>query len=329
MADYLGLVVLGGIFTLIVAVIVHLVMNKSTIDNADKATKPSTKKENAKQSQEQTQDDEKKKKKKKALEKMAKQQQLAEEDDDDDDAAEKEVLSKKEELKAQRKAERDEYQRQMEQQQEEQKQRMEAKSDKQKVKDEEREAAQAAKEEAERKRKEEQAKKDQEEYDKWKDMFSIDQGGSVEQDIQQESQSLLSDFINYIKQHKVVVLESLASHFGLRTQEVINRIQHMEQSGMISGVMDDKGKFIFISEQEMKQVADFIRKRGRVSLTDIAQESNRLIDLEQKTLATDKTPEINLDDLDAVVEDPTPKPSETSTIPEQEHVITLELEDLT
>ena len=49
-------------------------------------------------------------------------------------------------------------------------------------------------------------------------MFSTDAAGSVEEEIAEESQGLLQEFVDYIKTHKVVVLEDLASNFGLRTE---------------------------------------------------------------------------------------------------------------
>lgn len=58
-------------------------------------------------------------------------------------------------------------------------------------------------------------------------------------------------------------------------------------SGRISGVMDDRGKFIYISPEEMKAVADYIKRLGRVSIAHLASKSNEFIDLEPKTLETD------------------------------------------
>lgn len=58
-------------------------------------------------------------------------------------------------------------------------------------------------------------------------------------------------------------------------------------SGRISGVMDDRGKFIYISREEMKAVADYIKRLGRVSIAHLASKSNEFIDLEPKTLETD------------------------------------------
>jgi DDRGK domain-containing protein 1 len=50
----------------------------------------------------------------------------------------------------------------------------------------------------------------------------------------------------------------------------------------LSGVMDDRGKFIYISTEEMKAVAEYIRKEGRVSISHLANSSNQFIDLEPK-----------------------------------------------
>ncbi|KAK2109694.1 DDRGK domain-containing protein 1 [Saguinus oedipus] len=91
------------------------------------------------------------------------------------------------------------------------------------------------------------------------------------------AQSFLTEFINYIKQSKVVLLEDLASQVGLRTQDTINRIQDLLAEGTVTGVIDDRGKFIYITPEELAAVANFIRQRGRVSIAELAQASNSLI----------------------------------------------------
>nr|KAF6358083.1 DDRGK domain containing 1 [Pipistrellus kuhlii] len=78
-------------------------------------------------------------------------------------------------------------------------------------------------------------------------------------------------------QSKVVLLEDLASQVGLRTQDTINRIQDLLADGTLTGVIDDRGKFIYITPEELAAVANFIRQRGRVSITELAQASNSLI----------------------------------------------------
>ena len=55
-------------------------------------------------------------------------------------------------------------------------------------------------------------------------------------------QVLLAEFEAYIKQHKTVALDELAAEFGLRTQDAITRVQELEASGRLTGVMDDRGK---------------------------------------------------------------------------------------
>lgn len=46
--------------------------------------------------------------------------------------------------------------------------------------------------------------------------------------------------------------------------------------------MDDRGKYIYISLEEMKAVADYIKREGRVSISHLAGKSNQFIDLEPK-----------------------------------------------
>ena len=51
------------------------------------------------------------------------------------------------------------------------------------------------------------------------------------------------------------------------------------EEGQLSGVLDDRGKFIFITPEEYEAVAKFIKQRGRVSITELAESSNCLINL--------------------------------------------------
>ncbi|POO00438.1 DDRGK domain containing protein [Trema orientale] len=120
------------------------------------------------------------------------------------------------------------------------------------------------------------------EFEKWKDEFSVDAEGTTENEVQDGGQDLLSDFVEYIKKQKCVPLEDLAAEFKLRTQECINRITSLESMGRLSGVMDDRGKYIYISQEEMQAVADYIKRQGRVSISHLASKSNQFIDLEPK-----------------------------------------------
>ena len=63
------------------------------------------------------------------------------------------------------------------------------------------------------------------------------------------------------------------------TQEAIDRVTQLHEDGILTGVIDDRGKFIYISMEELEAVAKFIKQQGRVSITDLAMNSNKLINL--------------------------------------------------
>jgi hypothetical protein len=44
-------------------------------------------------------------------------------------------------------------------------------------------------------------------------------------------------------------------------------------------------QFIFISPEEMQAVADFIRRRGRIGIAELAAKSDQFVDLEAKPAA--------------------------------------------
>ncbi|KAI4366135.1 hypothetical protein MLD38_022053 [Melastoma candidum] len=149
-------------------------------------------------------------------------------------------------------------------------------------KDEEREAKERMLEEEAKARKAKEEEAASLDFEKWKGEFSVDAEGTTEE-VEEGKQGLLSDFVDYVKKHKCVPLEDLAAEFKLRTQECINRISSLESMGRLSGVMDDRGKYIYISLEEMKAVADYIKRQGRVSISHLASKSNQFIDLEPKS----------------------------------------------
>lgn len=180
-------------------------------------------------------------------------------------------LEEKQARKAQREAEQEER---------EERKRLQELRDQERQKEEEKERQQEQKQEEELQRvKEEQERREEEEYQRLKESFIIEDQGEAEELTEHESQSLLQEFIHYVQKSKVVLLEDLASQFGLRTQDAIARLQDLIADGSLTGVIDDRGKFIFITPEELNAVAQFIKQRGRVSISELAQASNTLINL--------------------------------------------------
>ncbi|KAN0033864.1 hypothetical protein ACTFIV_000340 [Dictyostelium citrinum] len=146
---------------------------------------------------------------------------------------------------------------------------------------EEKENERLTKEEEERVRLEKERKED-EEYNLLKSQISLQETGITKNE--DYDKSLLQLFIKYLKEHKICLLEDIAIEFNIKTNEVIDRIKTLDKQGLISGVIDDRGKFIYITKEEMEAVAKFVNKKGRVNIEQIALESNRLIDLTKKVV---------------------------------------------
>mmetsp|Transcript_4283 Transcript_4283/g.15408 ORF Transcript_4283/g.15408 Transcript_4283/m.15408 type:complete len:291 (-) Transcript_4283:629-1501(-) len=180
---------------------------------------------------------------------------------DDGTGGEEELLNRRDA----RRAEREERRREEQEKQERKSKKRAAYSERQAQKDREREERERAEAEELERLRQEKERAEEEEFDKWRDLIQVDAGGTVEDELQTESQGLLADFVNYIKRKKLVPLEDLAAEFKLRTQEVISRVQALEEMGRITGVMDDRGKFIYISEEEMQNVAQFIKEKGKAN----------------------------------------------------------------
>lgn len=80
-----------------------------------------------------------------------------------------------------------------------------------------------------------------------------------------------------------MLFEDLAAEFQLTTKDVIDRIQRLQECGRLQGIIDDRGKFIHITEQEYEAVARYIKSKGRVGKADLLMECNKLVRLQPRT----------------------------------------------
>lgn len=123
----------------------------------------------------------------------------------------------------------------------------------------------------------EKEQEEQEEFKKWKHMFSVDEEGEDAASVRDET--AVQRFVDYVKLRKVVNLEDLAAEFQIRTAAAIDRLQHLEKLDRVSGIFDDRGKYIYVTKEEMASVADWLKMKGRISRTDLVAACNRLIRL--------------------------------------------------
>ncbi|KAF8767545.1 DDRGK domain-containing protein 1 [Argiope bruennichi] len=186
-------------------------------------------------------------------------------------------IGAKKRKKLELKAEKRERERELEER-EERKQRQKEIEERKRKEELKQQEEEKKKEEEEMALKEEQERKEYEEYLKLKESFAIEEEG-FDQEENADEGNKFQEFIDYIKSQKVVLMEDLASRFKLKTQEAIDRVQELLAQEWLVGVIDDRGKFIYITKEELEAVAHFIRQRGRVSIAELVECSNSLINL--------------------------------------------------
>jgi hypothetical protein len=127
---------------------------------------------------------------------------------------------------------------------------------------------------AERLKKEE----DEAEFQRWKAMMQVEgEGNTAEEEMEEEG--LMSLFIAFIKERKMMGLDELSARFKLPVKVVLERLELLEGMGRLRGVVDDRGKYIEIAGEEMEEVRRWVVRKGRVGVAELAKESNRLIKL--------------------------------------------------
>merc|ERR1711892_228179 len=141
---------------------------------------------------------------------------------------------------------------------------------------EEKEQKRLQREQMERDREEDrQRREERDEHRRKRD--EEEEGEDVVSEDEQRKQIVL--FVEYIKANKVCYVDALASEFGMRNAEAVDRINRLMEMEQLTGVLDDRGKFIYITPDELSSVAKWIKAKGRVTIDELQKESNRLIKL--------------------------------------------------
>lgn len=73
----------------------------------------------------------------------------------------------------------------------------------------------------------------------------------------------------------------------MATQDAIQRVEALQEANRITGIIDDRGKFIFITDEEMEKVVKYIQRKGRMALSELSKECNKLIRLEGDAVSGD------------------------------------------
>ena len=187
-------------------------------------------------------------------------------------------LTKKEQAKMLKKKEKAEHREQIKQMMEAKKLKEQEKEREMLIKEKLKEEEKKKLEETLQKVKEEQQKKEEEIYNQWKDMIKIGEEGEGRRDFSDEN--VINEFLNYIKIRKVVSLEDLSGVFKISPNELVEKLNQFENEGRILGIIDDRGKYIYVTEKEMNMIENLFMKRGRINKGDLIKECNKIIKFE-------------------------------------------------
>jgi len=122
---------------------------------------------------------------------------------------------------------------------------------------------------------EQKEKTENEIYDKWKDQFKIEDEGVEVSAL--DTEDMINDFINYIKIRKVVALEDLSGVFKIPPNEIVEKLKYFEEQNKICGIIDDRGKYIYLTEKEIASIEKIFMQRGRISKMELLKECNKII----------------------------------------------------
>mmetsp|Transcript_7327 Transcript_7327/g.14563 ORF Transcript_7327/g.14563 Transcript_7327/m.14563 type:complete len:331 (+) Transcript_7327:152-1144(+) len=90
------------------------------------------------------------------------------------------------------------------------------------------------------------------------------------------SESTVKDFIGRAKQRKIWPIDDIAREYGVSPKEAESRIERLILEERFFGIVSN-GMLVFIEPNEMKLVADFIKRNGDTSLSTLSKEICRIV----------------------------------------------------
>ncbi|KII74210.1 DDRGK domain-containing protein 1 [Thelohanellus kitauei] len=118
--------------------------------------------------------------------------------------------------------------------------------------------------------KEEREKREHEEYLRIKETIVIEQEGEDLEEQQDDETQTLTEFISFITETKFVEVDAIASRFDMTSSEVVDRIKDLLQSDQLRGFFDNRGKFIYVSDDDLIKISEYVNSRGRCSLVELS-----------------------------------------------------------
>jgi hypothetical protein len=133
----------------------------------------------------------------------------------------------------------------------------------------ERERMQSERSEEERQARQEQREADElAAYKRWKTFLASPDG----------TKSLsVNEWVKELEKIRAVSVDSLAKRFQISREAVVSRIQELQASSRITGVLEADGRFIYVSQVEMSTIASCLRRLDKASVQQIAKETHHII----------------------------------------------------
>ena len=125
----------------------------------------------------------------------------------------------------------------------------------------------------------------QEEDKKWEDLFVVEEQGDCITE-NQNDENILSNFIEYIKSNKIVEIQELADEFSLTNKAVQDRIKNLTENNSLQGVLDERGRFLCITDDEVTSLLDFINNSGKLSREELVDGFSKIVNLEGNSFQT-------------------------------------------
>jgi DDRGK domain len=199
-----------------------------------------------------------------------------EEDDDNDDqdvSTELRNRAKKMGKKKMLKLERKEKRRQYNEYVRAENEKLKAKHRRELEEDAERRADERGQEARERARLEEIERQRELDYEQWASEMHVDESGSETV----ERQRRLNELVDHVKSQRQCRLDDLGDQFDLPLLCVADELKQRIEAAELLGVLDDRGTFTRLSEQQIEALVDIVQQRQAISIRSLATEAQRIL----------------------------------------------------
>ncbi len=106
--------------------------------------------------------------------------------------------------------------------------------------------------------------------EQWKDAVVVTGEGSAAADAAAAAAAADKAILAKLRKERTIAFTDLAAFVRLPVSSAVARVRALEAEGRLTGIADERGRYVYLAPEELDEIAERLKVRGRVTAADAA-----------------------------------------------------------